>query len=353
MNMATEGNLFQKTIRRENNGRPPVWFMRQAGRYHTHYQKLRSANSFIDICKKPEVAAEAAMGPIEDFGFDAGILFSDLLFPLEVMGMGLEYSPGPKLEWHLKTTGDAGRLHSGAALAEQLSFQADAIRLTKQRLPSSKGFLGFVGGPLTLYCYAIEGSHQGALESARQGIKDGRYDLFCAKLIDLLVQNMVLQAKAGADTIAILDTCAGEFSPDVFKSVAVPVLDEVMRHFKALCPNTPITYYSKKTGEQHWQALVDLPIDCLGIDWNHNLADILRTWSDRWAIQGNIDPHWLFLSTDELVNRLSKVFGEVKALPEECRYGWICGLGHGVMPATPEDNVRAFLATQKEFFNDD
>src|SRR5258708_1210675 len=116
-------NLFLKTIRRENDKRPPVWMMRQAGRYHAHYQELRKTNSFIDLCKKTEVACEATMGPIRDFDFDAAILFSDLLFPLEAMGMGLRYEEGPKLDWHLQNISDLNRLQGGAKLASQLAFQ--------------------------------------------------------------------------------------------------------------------------------------------------------------------------------------------------------------------------------------
>ncbi|MGC2463526.1 MAG: uroporphyrinogen decarboxylase family protein, partial [Steroidobacteraceae bacterium] len=103
-------SLLQQALARRNAGRPPVWFMRQAGRYHRHYQRLRARHDFMDLCKRPELAVEVTLGPIEDFGFDAAILFSDLLFPLEAMGMGLRYEPGPKLDWHLRSTADLARL---------------------------------------------------------------------------------------------------------------------------------------------------------------------------------------------------------------------------------------------------
>src|SRR3569832_1787563 len=106
-------SLFSDALVRRNHGRPPVWFMRQAGRYHSHYQGMRARYSFMDLCKKPDLALEVTMGPIRDFGFDAAILFSDLLFPLEEMGMGLSYEPGPKLSWHLKSIEDASKLTCG------------------------------------------------------------------------------------------------------------------------------------------------------------------------------------------------------------------------------------------------
>jgi uroporphyrinogen decarboxylase len=343
-------NLFQSAIARKNHGRPPVWFMRQAGRYHSHYQALRKKNSFIDLCKKPEVACEAAMGPINDFDFDAAILFSDLLFPLEVMGMGLTYDPGPKLSRRLEKLDDVRRLRGGTALADQLAFQAEAVSLIRRRLPQSKGLLGFVGGPLTLFFYAVEGSHKGELKSAHAGMSDGRYAAFTEKLIPLLAENMAAQAKAGADTVAVLDTCAGELSPDDFAKYVIPSLAQLFKLFQAICPNKPISYYSKGTGPAHWDHLKTLPISYMGFDWNTSLPETLSQYSDRFAIQGNVDPHWLFLPASELEKKLREVFEKVHALPAECRKGWICGLGHGILPETPEENVRLFIRLQREIF---
>ncbi|MFL5815783.1 MAG: uroporphyrinogen decarboxylase family protein [Bdellovibrionia bacterium] len=344
-------NLFQAAIRRQNEGRPPVWFMRQAGRYHSHYQNLKKTHSFMDLCKKPELACETTMGPIRDFNFDAAILFSDLLFPLEVMGMGLDYVPGPKLEWHLKSPEDLKRMDSsGATLAQKLQFQGDAMKLIRKELDPSKGLLGFVGGPLTLFCYAVDGSHQGGLRDSRDGLNDGRYEGFCERLFDLLAENMALQARGGCDTVAVLDTCAGEFDAGVFKNKVVPALQKLFDRFQKLCPNVPIAYYSKGTGPEHWKSLVDLPIAYLGIDWNHDISKVLTDWGSRWAIQGNIDPDWMLLDGRELEPKLREVFSRVKALPASARRGWVCGLGHGILQKTPESNVRMFLKIQREMF---
>ena len=343
-------NLFKSAALKRNTARPPVWFMRQAGRYHAHYQALRKQYSFIELCKKPEIACEATMGPIRDFDFDAAILFSDLLFPLEAMGMGLKYEEGPKLDWHLQTPADLNRLKGGAELVSQLQFQADAIHLIRKALPLDKGLLGFVGGPLTLFCYAVEGSHKGDLAPSKAGILDGRFDGFVEKLFPLLIENMVLQANAGIDALAVLDTCAGEFSPEIYREKIVPVLRKLFDRFKERCPEVALVYYSKGTGETHWECLKGLQFDVLGIDWRHDLADVLKNWSGHWAIQGNIDPNWLFLEASELERRLREVFAKVKALPAEYRRGWICGLGHGVLPKTPESNVRLYLKLQREIF---
>src|SRR6185437_12632834 len=200
-------------LRRENDSRPPVWLMRQAGRYHSHYQRLKERHSFMDLCRKPELACEVTMGPIRDFGFDAAILFSDLLFPLESMGTGLRYEPGPKLDRHLRSVEDLKWMKGGRDLAPELGFQAEALKKIRSELPAEKGLLGFVGGPLTLFCYAVEGTHSGDLASSKAGLSDGRYSGFTEKLLGLLAENMALQARGGADAIAILDTCAGEIDP--------------------------------------------------------------------------------------------------------------------------------------------
>src|SRR5271154_2507927 len=116
-----------RALARDNAGRPPVWFMRQAGRYHQHYQRLRARHEFIELCKNPELATEVTLGPIEDFGFDAAILFSDLLFPLEALGMGLSYAPAPALAWHLRSTADLARLGGGGEGGERVAFHGGGV----------------------------------------------------------------------------------------------------------------------------------------------------------------------------------------------------------------------------------
>jgi uroporphyrinogen decarboxylase len=341
--------LLTAALHRRNTGRPPVWFMRQAGRYHSHYQMLKRSADFIALCKDPKLAAETALGPVHDFNFDAAILFSDLLFPLEAMGMGLTYDPGPKLSFHLRSPADLDRIRGGAELAQQLQFQADAVKLTRARLRADKGLIGFVGGPFTLYVYAAAGSHENAAQ-ALAGLTNGVYEGFNARLLDLLAQAMVQQASAGAEVIALFDTAAGEIDAATYRTHVVPVLADLLKRFRALDPTTPVTYYSRGTGPAHWDALAGLPFQCLGIDWNHDIGEVLTRYGDRWSIQGNVDPQWLHLPGDELERRLRACFGAVKALPAERRRGWVCGLGHGVLQRTPEANVLRFLAVQREIF---
>lgn len=341
-------SLLIAALARRNLGRPPVWFMRQAGRYHRHYQALRARHEFIELCKDPDLATAVTLGPIEDFGFDAAILFSDLLFPLEAMGMGLRYDPGPRLDWRLRTPADFARLRGGAARASHMDFQADALRRLRVRLPAECGLIGFVGGPFTLYAYAVAGSHEGF---AREKLMiEGLYEGFCEALVPLLAANMVLQVHGGADCLALFDTAAGMLDPAQFAARITSPLRQVLAAFRAHCPQTPVIYYSRDTGPDHWRALEDLGIQCLGVDWHHDLPATLTAQTPHWGVQGNLDPEWLHLPAAELEPRVRAVFERVLALPASVRAGWVCGLGHGVLQETPEENVRLVLRVQRQMF---
>jgi uroporphyrinogen decarboxylase len=343
--------LLAAALARRNTRRPPVWLMRQAGRYHRHYQALRARHDFIALCKQPALAAEVTMGPIEEFEFDAAILFSDLLFPLEALGMGLRYEPGPKLDWYLSGSADLARLRDPQQALPQLEFQAEAIRLLRPRLGPERALIGFVGGPFTLYAYAVAGSHEGFARRELRGLEDGLYAGFCERLGDLLADNMVQQARAGADSVALFDTAAGVLDVAQFARHVVTPLARVVQRFRASCPDVPLIYYSRDTGPDHWRALDALDLQCLGVDWRHDLAATLRAQSPRWCLQGNLDPGWLLLPAAELEANLRRVFASVAALPPATRAAWVCGLGHGVLPQTPESNVHLLIRIQHEVFS--
>ena len=339
-----------RALARENHTRPPVWFMRQAGRYHSHYQRLRARHEFIELCKQPQLAAEVTLGPVEAFGFDAAILFSDLLFPLEAMGMGLRYAPGPLLDWHLAEPRDLARLRVGPERIAQLAFQAEALALLRPRLPRGCALIGFVGGPLTLYGYAVAGSHEGFAADGLPGLDDGLYAGFLDRLLELLAANMVLQVEGGADCVAIFDTAAGTLGPELFARAAAQPLARLLTLFRERCPHTPVIYYSRDTGLAHWQALEGIALACLGIDWRADLVQTLRTHAERCSVQGNIDPHWLLLEPAELERRVRALFARLLAEPASLRAGWVTGLGHGVLQQTPESNVALVLRLQREMF---
>jgi uroporphyrinogen decarboxylase len=357
-----QSTLYLDAVMRRNTLRPPVWFMRQAGRYHSHYQEMKKRFNFLELCKIPEVAAEVTFGPINDFNFDAAILFSDLLFPLEVLGMGLQYAPGPKLDWHLTDKSMLSKLNPEKKSTEELvsgiAYQGKALQLIRSKLSTEKSLLGFVGGPMTLFYYAVAGSHQAStaeggkgLKDAHAGLTDGRYDGFFKILLPLLVENMSLQARNGADAVAMMDTCAGEISPEEYREIIVPTIREVLTQFRLRHPQTPVVYYSKGTGPAHWNHLKSLPFECLGIDWNYPMALALEEFGSQWSIQGNFDPNLMLLPEDACLKEIEKYFEPILKLPSEKLNGWICGLGHGVLQWTPEQNVHNFLKYQKEVFS--
>ncbi len=325
----------------ENRGATlPVWFMRQAGRYHSHYQGIKKNSDFMTMCKDPKLACEVTLGPIQDFGLNAAILFSDLLFPLEQLGMGLSYHSGPPtLEWHLKTPSDLKKLSIVRPGEEFYAFQGAACKLIRERLPKDVTLLGFVGAPFTLYTYAVEGSHAGNLVSAKQGLFDGRFEGFCNILMPELLTEMLIQANSGAQAVALFDTAAGELCVADYKEFVVPKISHLLREFKARSPGTKVIYYSKHTQAGFTKALDLTNIDVIGVDWRCDLVEIQKLLPPDKFIQGNLDPAWLHLPWEILEQKALTYYQDLRDRGLDFRR-WTAGLGHGVLIQTPETNVR-------------
>ncbi|MDA9189471.1 uroporphyrinogen decarboxylase [bacterium] len=320
---------------RENN--LAVWFMRQAGRYHDHYQGIRSKNDFMTMCKTPALASEITMGPINDFNFDAAIIFSDLLFPLEYLKMGLHYNEGPpRLAFHLDEKTDFTALKNESSPKDYFDFQKKAVSTLRAELNPNKNLIGFIGAPFTLYTYAVEGSHGGNLIKAKSGLYNGIFSKFMEVLLPVIVQEAIVQIEGGADVISIFDTAAGELSLSDYERFVAPYIRELSSKIKASYPEIKIIYYSKFTQTSYIEKLGDTNIDVIGLDWRNDIVSMLETLGDKYYLQGNIDPSWLFLDWSDLESNLKSYIGRVdKSLYSK----WICGLGHGVLPKTPQQNV--------------
>jgi uroporphyrinogen decarboxylase len=330
---------FRNALARIPQRTPPIWLMRQAGRYHKHYQELRAQHSFVDLCKQAELAAEVALGPVMDFGFDAAILFSDLLFPLEALGMGLEYTDqGPRLGWQLNGQ-TISQMRSVEDAWPHLLFQGEAMRATRERIPADRSLIGFVGGPWTLFVYAVEGTHKGSLVNSKRLLP--LFPRFCESIVPLLERNIELQLNNGAEVVMIFDTAAGELSPTVFQADVVPQLQRVTSGNAEL-----IGYYSKGTHAAHLQDSLFTRAKLAGIGVDHGW-DIREAFeiAPQGFVQGNFDQALLHSHAADLRKHLDRYL-----LPLKDREwpGWICGLGHGVLPGTPEDNVRLFVDTVRE-----
>ena len=329
---------FHNALARTPQITPPIWLMRQAGRYHRHYQNLRRQHSFMDLCKRPDLAAQVALGPVQDFDFDTAILFSDLLFPLEALGMGLQYTDrGPELGWRLDRS-TLPRLRGTDEALKDLMFQGEALRLTRNLLPEDKSLIGFVGGPWTLFVYALAGTHKNVTALANQMDLFGK---FCEHLVPLLIRNIELQLAHGAEVVMVFDTAAGELPSEIFRGEVVPQLERLKEKFFGR-----LGYYSKGTTRAHLNhaSITDGGWAGIGVDQNWDLREAFELFPHGF-IQGNFDQRLLLTNPDELKRNLDKY---LRPILQEDRTGWVCGLGHGVLPATPEDNVRSFVRTVRE-----
>ncbi len=330
---------FQNALARIPQRNPPIWLMRQAGRYHKHYQTLRAKHSFRDLCKHPELAAEVALGPVMDFGFDAAILFSDLLFPLEALGMGLEYTErGPQLGWQVDED-SISRLRSVEDAFPHLLFQGEAMRATRERIPSDRSVIGFVGGPWTLFVYAVEGTHKGALTNSKRLLS--LFPRFCESIVPLIDKQIQSQLDNGAEVVMVFDTAAGELAPQLFNSDVVPALQTLTQK-----NGSRVGYYSKGTQPAHLRDsfFTSGTLAGIGVDHGWDIREAFDLCSNGF-VQGNFDQALLLREHDALKKHLKSFLAPLAGHDWP---GWICGLGHGVLPATPEDNVRLFVDTVRE-----
>ncbi len=323
---------------------PPIWFMRQAGRYHSHYRKLKEKHTFLELCKNPELAAEVALGPIQEFGFDVSILFSDLLFPLEALGMGLDYNPGPILSYHVKSEKDINGFLNLEEAVSKLEFQKKALELTREILPKETSLIGFLGGPWTLYTYAVSGKHDGNLSSAKSNPNLIRS--FFDKIVPLLKENLRLQIEGGAELVMLFDTAAGDLDPIHFEEYVRKPLEEL----SSLYPGR-LGYYAKPTTHDQLEGLKTIEgLAGIGIDHRFSLEKSLKNQISKGFLQGNFDQSLLFLPEDELKKVLKKYVAPIKELSLEERKGWVSGLGHGVLQGTPEKNVQLMIHFIREEF---
>ncbi len=333
-----EHSLFLRACYRQPVERTPIWFMRQAGRYMPEYRAIRERHSMLECINTPELAAAITMQPINAFGFDAAIIFSDILPPLQSMGLELEFvkGTGPVIHNRLTTTRDIDLL---AAPPAEASMQGtlEAIRLVSSEL-SSRGLplIGFCGAPFTLASYAIEGG--GSKDYVRTKSLMHQEPAAWARLMDKLVTVMadylIKQAHAGASALQIFDSWAGlalsryDYERQV-KPFNARLIETVRRRTQA-----PIIYFSTGTGA-YLDLVSTLGAQVVGVDWRMPLDDAWRRLGSQAAVMGNLDPVALLAPWRELRFRLDQVIEQAGDRP-----GHIFNLGHGIHKETPVDNVR-------------
>lgn len=333
-------NRFETALAGERQDVPPVWLMRQAGRYQRSYQARRRKHSFDELCREPHLAAGVTLDAVEQFDFDAAIIFSDLLYPLDALGLPVTYDDGgPQLARRLDEARLA-KLRDVDKAAERLAFQAEAMALTRYHLPASKGLIGFIGGPWTLFVYAVEGTHAGSLVRAKSSM--ALYQKFARVLVPLLERQARAQLEAGADVVMVFDTAAGELAPADYQRFIAPDLRRLARALPG-----QLGYFARGIQAAHLGGRPDTrgigDWLGLGLDWRWNITDALAVAGRRGFVQGNFDPALLHLTGRALHRAIDAFLAPVAALAPARRRGWICGLGHGVLPGTPEASVRDFV----------
>ena len=334
---------FLNSLNRTPQKDPPIWFMRQAGRYHDHYQALKKNHSFEELCKNPLLAAETAMGPINEFDFDVAILFSDILFPLEALGMDLSYNPGPQFGLHLNEE-NAHELLVNQNPISLLDFQGEAIERTIERLPDDKSLIGFIGGPWTLIVYACNISK----DSREINLNNFQIDILDNVILPLLKENIKLQLNAGAEVVMIFDSTAHQLAEEDLNIYLKKIFNVLAKDF----PNK-IGYYAKDG--INYETIIaqqddpEISLAGTGIDSNVDLRDYFKKTTNGF-VQGNFSEHFLTLPYDEFLSKLDIFINQMSKLNPEERAGWVCGLGHGVLKTTPQENVKEFVNRIRDSF---
>ncbi|MEN6407900.1 MAG: uroporphyrinogen decarboxylase [Thermoguttaceae bacterium] len=342
-------NPLMKALRREPAPWTPIWLMRQAGRYLPEYRKLRESVSFLDLCKTPDLAAEATVRTVERLGVDAAIVFSDLLLILEPMGMTLEYSnsKGPVLHNPIGEPADVERL-AELETVEPLGFVMETVRKSRAALPENVPLIGFAGAPFTLAAYATEGGSSRDYRRTKSLMFNdtGAWDALMSRLARAVTLYVNAQIDAGCQVVQLFDTWAGCLSPDDYRSYVLPHTRSVIESIRS---GVPVIHFA--TGNPSLLPLLGEAFGkkkprpaVIGVDWRIRLDDAWRAIGHDKAIQGNLDPTVLLASPIEIRRRAKELLHQAA-----CRPGHIFNLGHGVLPRTPVENVLALIEAVHEF----
>lgn len=344
--VGTKEPLLLRACRGEKLDRPPVWMMRQAGRYLSEYHDVRNQTSFLGLCKTPDLAVEVSLQPWRRFGLDAVIVFSDILIPLEAMGMTLvfEEGVGPRFPHPLKSPVDLKTLKPFDPLSET-GFLMTALQTLRHELANSPetALIGFAGAPWTLATYMIEGESWKSGQHVYQWLYHDPKALhqLLQMLADMLIPYLSAQIDAGAHVVQLFDTWAGMVPTEQYREFVLPYQKQVIDGVRALHPETPILLFVKRS-----RGLLPLVLeagpDVVSLDEMTPLPEARKILGRNVVIQGNLDSYALLMETpDALQHRVEKM------LADGGRQNYIFNLGHGVLPKTPVENVARVVETVK------
>ena len=333
-------SLFLRACRRLPVERTPVWLMRQAGRYMPEYRALRQQHGILDIIRSPELAAEVTLQPIRAFGFDAAIIFADILPPLVGMGLELAFTEGggPRIRNRITGPRDVDRLAAPPA-EETMPHTLEAIRIVARELAASgTPLIGFAGAPFTLACYAIEGGSSKSFTKAKALMfgDPAAWKRLMTKLVTVQADYLAAQARAGAQALQVFDSWAGiALGLTDYRRFALPYTALLLDRLKAI--GVPVIHFSMGTS-YYLDEVARAGGDVIGVDWRRPLDEAWQAIGSERAIQGNLDPAALLAPWRELRFQLDDVLDRAARRP-----GHIFNLGHGVLPETPVDHVRRLV----------
>ncbi len=335
MTSAPNEPRFLRACRRQPVDTTPVWFMRQAGRYMPEYRALRQNYTLLQLCRTPDLATEVTLQPIRRLDVDAAIIFSDLLLPLEPMGIPFDFvkGEGPSVHAPLRTTADIDRTQVFEP-REALDYVLQAIRQVKRELPAHIPLIGFAGAPFTLASYAIEGGHSNnfALTKALMYQHPAAWHRLCEKLASIVGDYLVAQIDAGVDAVQVFDSWVGALNPGDYREFVLPHTRRIFAAVEGL--GVPTIHFGTGTATI-LREMREAGGDVIGADWRIPIDEAwARIGVDR-AIQGNLDPTLLFGPEDRLTRAAEDVLARVGGRP-----GHIFNLGHGILPETPVEHVQ-------------
>lgn len=340
---ALEGNRLVRACRRKPVDRTPVWFLRQAGRYMPEYRDVRKHHSLVEICKRPELAAEVTITAAEKLGVDAAIIFADLLLPLEPMGLDFEFQAGegPVVHHPVRSAEDVQALRTDRA--GDLAYVARAIQKVATHFHGALGVIGFCGAPYTLASYMIEGGGSRNYIHTKQMMYShpAAWRSLLDKLVTVLEEYCRLQVAAGADVIQIFDSWIGSLGTADYADYAFEASRRLVRAVQAL--GVPAIYFGVETAGLLAQ-MAATGADVIGMDWRQPLDEGWRAVGHGHAVQGNLDPITLFAPLEIIEGRVHQILRAAGG-----RAGHIFNLGHGIVPGTPVENVQAVARMVREF----
>jgi uroporphyrinogen decarboxylase len=318
---------FLAACLRQPAAHTPVWIMRQAGRYLPEYRALRERHDFLTLMRTPELAAEVTLQPVRRFPLDAAILFADIMSPIDALGLGLSFSPGPVLERPVRSPADVAALAWRPAV-ESVPHVVATVRAVAEELPAQVPLIGFAGAPFTLFCYLVEGRGSKSFVTAKSFLH--AEPQAAARLLDLLADLTIdyagAQLEAGARALMLFDSWAGLLGPDDYRRFALP---PVRRILEALGRRGAPRIYFPNQGATLLDDVAGLPVEVVGVDWRLPLSRARRILGPEIAVQGNLDPAALFAPDAELRRMIDRVLEEAGPEP-----GHVFNLGHGIEATT-------------------